>query len=204
MGVLIMALNFTPQDVGSGYSSEAVLDENFDNIQTALADGLSRSGNTPNAMGATLDMNSNRIINLPAPQSSNDAARYADILNGVETSDAVLPAQAGNTTRFLSTDGTNWVFKDIMDDEDLYDISLTDSEARTLKGKLDEVISVKDFGATGDGVTDDSTALTAAFTAGAWFFPKGTYKVSSDITLTGFKMFAPGASISVDLSLIHI
>ncbi len=56
----------------------------------------------------------------------------------------------------------------------------TGAVARTVQAKLRESISVKDFGAVGDGVTDDSAAVTAAYTyakatAGELFFPAGTY-----------------------------
>ena len=44
------------------------------------------------------------------------------------------------------------------------------------------VINVKDFGATGNGTTDDTPALEVAFSAavegGALYFPPGTYLVS--------------------------
>lgn len=45
--------------------------------------------------------------------------------------------------------------------------------------------SVKDFGAVGDGVTDDTSAIQAAVNSGAdWiYFPSGTYLVSSAITI---------------------
>lgn len=49
----------------------------------------------------------------------------------------------------------------------------------------DNTYNVKDFGAKGDGATDDSAALTAAATAanassgGTVYFPKGTYIVAS-------------------------
>lgn len=44
-------------------------------------------------------------------------------------------------------------------------------------------VSVKDFGATGDGATDDRAAIQAALDSGAGsvFFPKGTYLVSGSI-----------------------
>jgi hypothetical protein len=56
------------------------------------------------------------------------------------------------------------------------------AEARTIESKLQDVVSVKDFGATGDGVTDDRLAIEAAInavasTGGIVFFPKGTYAI---------------------------
>ena len=45
------------------------------------------------------------------------------------------------------------------------------------------VVNVRQFGATGDGVTDDTAALQAAIDAGVkTYFPAGTYKVTSTIT----------------------
>jgi hypothetical protein len=60
---------------------------------------------------------------------------------------------------------------------------------RTVEGKLRDVISVKDFGAVGDGVTDDTTAIQAAIDSqylkggGTVWFPTGTYLVSNTITV---------------------
>jgi len=58
------------------------------------------------------------------------------------------------------------------------------------------VVSVKTYGAVGDGVTDDTAAIQAAMTAeNAVFFPSGTYIVSSPITLKSNNMvFGAGAS----------
>ena len=61
---------------------------------------------------------------------------------------------------------------------------------RTLQQKLDDRASVKDFGAVGDGVTDDTAAINRAIknlmtveTTGkekrALYFPGGRYKVAS-------------------------
>jgi len=66
----------------------------------------------------------------------------------------------------------------------------------TVQAKLRESVSVKDFGAVGDGVADDTAALQAAVDAvsalgGAVNFPAGTYnitaplKVSSGVALVG-------------------
>ena len=57
--------------------------------------------------------------------------------------------------------------------------------ATTVQAKLRETVSVKDFGAVGDGVTDDTAAINAAIVAvgsaggGSVYAPPGTYMVSS-------------------------
>ncbi|WP_292071127.1 glycosyl hydrolase family 28-related protein [Mesorhizobium sp.] len=60
----------------------------------------------------------------------------------------------------------------------------TGAVTRTWQDKVRERISVKDFGATGDGVTDDTAAIQAAETAraavgGELIFPPGTYQISA-------------------------
>jgi hypothetical protein len=51
---------------------------------------------------------------------------------------------------------------------------------QTVQTKLEQYVSVKDFGAVGDGVTDDTAAIEAALGLGGHVtFPVGTYKVST-------------------------
>jgi len=56
----------------SRYASVAALNANFSAIVTAIENTLSRDGTSPNTMSGNLDMNSNRILNLPAPTSDNE------------------------------------------------------------------------------------------------------------------------------------
>lgn len=54
--------------------------------------------------------------------------------------------------------------------------------ARTAQAKMRDVVSVKDFGAVGDGVTNDTAAIQAALTVGGGiYFPPGTY-MANDLT----------------------
>jgi len=62
-----------------------------------------------------------------------------------------------------------------------------------------ESVSVLDFGAVGDGATNDSGAIEYAdlSTAGEIFFPRGTYLISSDLTISSSVRFEPTAKLSV-------
>ena len=54
----------------------------------------------------------------------------------------------------------------------------------TVQTKLRESVSVKDFGAAGDGVTDDTAAIQAALLAGKIItFPAGTYLINDALSL---------------------
>lgn len=87
-------------NLSSGFRSSNKLNENFDSIKEAFDKTLSRDGSGPNYMEAELDMNSFRVINLPAPVEDNDAARLIDVLippdiTGIaETADAALETAA--------------------------------------------------------------------------------------------------------------
>lgn len=55
---------------------------------------------------------------------------------------------------------------------------------KTLNDKLQDLVTVKDFGAVGDGVADDTAAIQAAIDlacqyGGCVYLPAGTYKISS-------------------------
>ena len=60
---------------------------------------------------------------------------------------------------------------------------------RTVEDKLKDTVSVKDFGARGDGIFDDTAAIQAAIDSGkAAFVPKGTYKITATLNLlNGYK-----------------
>jgi parallel beta-helix repeat protein len=60
----------------------------------------------------------------------------------------------------------------------------TGAVATTVQTRLRQTLSVKDFGATGDGSTDDTTAIQNALNAGTGrsvYFPAGTYRISTTL-----------------------
>jgi hypothetical protein len=55
---------------------------------------------------------------------------------------------------------------------------------RTVQDKGRDIVSVKDFGAVGDGVVDDTAAIQAALNAHfGVFFPAGNYRLNGSLTL---------------------
>jgi hypothetical protein len=72
--------------------------------------------------------------------------------------------------------------------------------ATTVQTKLREVVSVKDFGAVGDGVADDTTAFTAALASGkSVFIPEGLYLITSQLTVStrGQMIYGGGYQASI-------
>lgn len=123
----------------AGYNLAAI-NANFDALEAEFQDKVLYRDNPsgePNQMENDLDMNSNRITNLPIPLNLNEAARLQDVQDAV----------AGATSSTLLT----------------HISASTGAVQRTLRSKVDEFVSIADFGAVGDGVTDDLAPLTAFF-----------------------------------------
>ena len=80
-----------------------------------------------------------------------------------------------------------------------YDPPFTGSEITNVEAKLAQYISVKDFGAVGDGVHDDTAAIQAALNTNSGnvsvYFPKGVYKITATILIPqnrATKMYGDG------------
>jgi hypothetical protein len=73
----------TLKNPGAKFRDTSQIRSNNDAIVDAIENTLSRDGTGPNHMESVLDMNSNRIINLAAPQSDNDAVRRVDVDSGI-------------------------------------------------------------------------------------------------------------------------
>jgi hypothetical protein len=76
----------------------------------------------------------------------------------------------------------------------------TGAVATTVQAKLRESVSVKDFGAVGDGVTDDTAAIQAALNlGGSIFIPSGTYLTNSGLTVSvnGTRFYSENSSVKL-------
>lgn len=135
----------------------------FNTLVTDLGTEFTRSLATDGQtpMGANLPMGGNKITGLAAGTASTDGVQLGQ-----------LTASSGSAS--IGTIQT-----------------AAGAVVRTLKAKLAESISVLDFGAVGDGATDNTSAFTAFLTylktyGGRGIVPAGTYNISYiDIDLTG-------------------
>ena len=112
-----------------------------------------------NPMAGNLDLNSFKAINSATPTSGSDLA------NKTYVDDKVSASAVAGSPYFLQ-DGPGAV-------------------NRSWDSKLKDVVSVKDFGAVGDGSTDDTVALQAALAASKHvIIPSNTtIKITSGIVL---------------------
>lgn len=74
---------FTPRNITSGYPSLASLIAQLQEIEEAIGDTLSRVGDSPNSMEVNIDMDSHKIINLPAPTTDTEPVRLGDLEDAI-------------------------------------------------------------------------------------------------------------------------
>lgn len=186
----------TLDSVISGFKSVTRLVSNFSKIEDSLNNDVLWRDNPegePNQMEDDLDMNTNRITNLPSPVNDTDAVRWVDVKDGVTGVNEVVPSQSGNEKVALTTNGTSLVFGAVDSDNVDFLQAGTGAVATDVQSKLRESVSVKDFGAVGDGVTDDTAAFVAAFSASRLVHgsPDSTYLLD-EVTLTNARQVFDG------------
>lgn len=119
-----------------------------------------------------------RTLNGYISRAGTPAQIYVD---GVNFSILVQDSKGSMVYNF--PDGTG-VSPTVNASDVIYDPAGVGAVPTNVQDKLRETVSVKDFGAVGDGVANDTAAIQAALDSGASVFvPSGTYRVTSSIIL---------------------
>ena len=180
--------NLQPTDLTNqgGFYPEVItdaLDRATIQIQQ-MADELTRSIKIPISDGLSLDMELPNVTNRASKYLVFDGSGLPSVSSGTGT-DTSLRTDLGNTSVALAGAGLVG-----------FRASNANSTARTVLSKLRDTVSVKDFGAVGDGVTDDTVAIQAALNASSnIYLPSGTYKTTAPLLLNSNNIIT-GAGIS--------
>lgn len=118
----------------------------------------------------------------------------------VTISDTILPKKSLRANKALGFDGDGvpTMLETTPVAAPSFTATGTGAATRSLTDKAREAVSVKDFGAVGDGVTDDTAAITAALAAhDAVFVPEGSYVVTSAVVLSSDKTLIGAGSAAI-------
>ncbi len=132
-------------------------------------------------------------------RANNTMLRYSDH----ETpANVQLPSKALRAGKALGFDGNGNPIAVSLEGsmaQPSYTAQGTGAQTRTVYDKFSDMASAKDYGAKGDGLTDDTNAIINALSASdAVFLPEGEYLISSTITLTaGKSLYGAGASSTI-------
>ncbi len=140
--------------------------------------------NTVDVVAPDLSVSTEKIVNLAVTTAKiNDLA----VTTGKIAEDAVTMAKLAEMAArtVVSNDTASSANPTARLIDDLTVLADGSSTRRDLSARFANVLNAKDYGATGDGVTDDTTAIAAVRTAAiaalpcTIYFPKGTYLFSS-------------------------
>jgi hypothetical protein len=143
--------------------------------------------------GTDFDAEGNKITNLGTPTTGLDATNKAYVDQTIDNAELVGGSPSTVSLGAYDVTSTNDTLKTLRawtaDVETALDadinVTATGTTAdRSLADRFADVVNVKDYGATGDGVTDDTSAIQAAEAAGdSVYFPEGNYNVTVAPTL---------------------
>lgn len=150
------------------------------------------------------------MIGKRIPQLPNAPTVGADDLLVIEQDGRTKHTTAGDVVGGvvipIITDFVEQIVEEQAQDAN-YLLDATDSVERTINERLGDIVSVKDFGAVGDGVADDTDAINKAIavmptTGGTVLFPRGVYRTTSTIVMerAGLSFNGAGASLRVGYS----
>lgn len=164
--VIGAASGVTPSIITSGY----VLATSQGQTTVTLGDSYSDGSNT-----LEISVNGSiQILNVDYAETSSTQITFS---TGLNLGDVVY-YRIFSTTLYESPSATGITYTE----------GAAGSVSRTVASRLQDIVSVKDFGAKGDGVADDTAAIQGALNSGAAsvLVPTGVYKITSSISIPNY------------------
>lgn len=177
---------------GNPGSAAANINANFQAISEQVDLLVSRDAESPNTMQNDLDMNSNEILNLGSPTTSQSAARWADVVDSVDFTGVGAPSQSGNAGKYLQTNGTSgtWVH--------FYPQAVAEVAASVTPSDYGYPAGdIRRYGAVGDGATNCNTAFSSACSVASNggpspLIPYGEFMISGQSIPDGVTVYGLG------------
>ena len=164
-GATLVAADLDTNSKQSIYIQQELNDAQVDNLADLIPNG-DKGDITTSASGAVWAINNGAVTEVKLAANAVTSGKIADgavteaeIATGAVTSAKILDGTIVNADINASAGITAGKLS--------FTQAGTGAVARTVDSKLKDVVSVKDFGAVGNGVTDDTAAFQAAIDSGA-------------------------------------
>lgn len=167
------------------YKSDASLTE--PNYEELTAQGFCSEGNPATGVNATL---------MGASWFNLQAAMRVSVIRAA----GMTPSNPPDPLQYLKAlQSLGWMDDKSLPFKKIAPVIATGStEPRALADRFADVVNVKDFGARGDGVADDTKAIQAALNkTGAVFLPQGNYLISGTLGVSSnTRVFGAGKDLT--------
>jgi hypothetical protein len=189
------------------YDNITGINSNFVNFTSQTEIQIATAGQTVfNLTTMQYQPGTNNLLVFVDGVNQYEGSSYSFVETDEDTVTFVSGLHVGAEVKFTTATPINTTTASASDTA--YTPPFVDSVTTNVQDKLSEIMSVKDFGAAGDGVTDDTTSIqnaidSAISTGQKLYVPAGTYLVTDELVANGsLKIFGDGASSVLDCSTL--